>query len=84
MPIHAQMVDGTILEFPDGTDDAVVDKAVQKYLSTSFPNFDYNGAKKAGYSNDEIIKYLSSLSGTPKKWVIKKFLTPRKIWLFTR
>lgn len=33
MPIHAQLATGDILEFPDGTPDAVVDKAVQTHLS---------------------------------------------------
>ena len=33
MPIRAQMADGTVLEFPDGTPDAVVDKAAQEYVA---------------------------------------------------
>lgn len=37
MAIQAQMADGTILEFPDGTPDSVVDGAVQEHLSGNKP-----------------------------------------------
>lgn len=37
MAIEAELADGTILEFPDGTPDEVVNKAVQSYLSSAQP-----------------------------------------------
>lgn len=33
MTIQAQLADGTVLEFPDGTDDAVIDKVVRQHVS---------------------------------------------------
>lgn len=35
MPVHAQLPDGTLLEFPDNTPDAVINGTVQKHLSTN-------------------------------------------------
>lgn len=35
MPINAQMADGTILEFPDGTDAAVIDRAAREYVRSA-------------------------------------------------
>lgn len=43
-------------------DDFVEDKLTEK------PNFDYVGAKNAGYSNEEINKYLSSEQRTESKF----------------
>ena len=34
LPIHAKLPDGTILKFPDGTEQTVVDKAVKSHLGT--------------------------------------------------
>jgi hypothetical protein len=37
MPIRAQMADGAVLEFPDGTPDSVVDRAAQEYAAGGAP-----------------------------------------------
>lgn len=38
MPIQAQSADGTIHEFPDGTADAIVDKAMKAYAAPASPD----------------------------------------------
>jgi len=37
MTIQAQLADGTTLEFPDGTEDSVVDRVVKSHLSSAQP-----------------------------------------------
>jgi hypothetical protein len=37
MPVEAEAFDGTVLEFPDGTPDAVIDKAMKDYVQQAKP-----------------------------------------------
>ena len=43
MSEEARLADGTILRFPDGTDPAVMDKAVAEYIAEQEPAYDYGG-----------------------------------------
>ena len=43
MSEEARLADGTILRFPDGTDPAVMDRAVAEYMSEQEPSYDYGG-----------------------------------------
>jgi hypothetical protein len=59
MAIRAQMHDGTVLEFPDNTDPAVVDKAAKKYIAES--------AKPAGFSaKDTALSFGQGIVGAGK------------------
>ena len=59
MAIRAQMHDGTVLEFPDNTDPAVVDKAAKKYIAES--------AKPAGFSaKDTALAFGQGIVGAGK------------------
>jgi hypothetical protein len=49
MAIRAQMHDGTVLEFPDNTDPAVVDRAARNYITELAPK-QAEDAKPAGFS----------------------------------
>lgn len=66
MSRRAQLPDGTILEFPDGTADAVMDKAVKSHLGPSAPKDDSAlnavvlGAKKPF---DNAAKWLATVPG---------------------
>jgi hypothetical protein len=52
MAIRAQMHDGTVLEFPDNTDPAVVDKAAKRYIAESTSK-QVEDVKPAGFSAKE-------------------------------
>ena len=52
MAIRAQMHDGTVLEFPDNTDPAVVDRAARNYITESASK-QVDEAKPAGFSAKE-------------------------------
>ena len=59
MAIRAQMHDGTVLEFPDNTDPAVVDKAAKNYIAES--------AKPAGFSaKDTALAFGQGIVGAGK------------------
>lgn len=73
MPIHAQLADGTVLEFEDGTPDSVIDNVVRQHTAApaeapaaapAAAPADGGGLDQVGFET-ALDKYYKSLGGKP-------------------
>lgn len=63
MAIHAQLQDGTVLEFPDGTPDTVIDSTVHSHLST--PEVGVGEDIFRSIESSGVPKGIANLAGAP-------------------
>ena len=69
MTIEAELPDGRILEFPDGTDHSVIDKTVQGLLGVDKGDF-VRGFESLADSDKEVLGGMQTLLGAGAKHVL--------------